>query len=151
MALAGILSASCASTPAPREKAAASQTAVHAAEEVGARDVPQAGQYLDLAQKELDQGNALMRAGKNHEAASSFAMSQADAEVALALARESRTREAALQAKTRAQALRQQVQGSAVGGGPVQAVPPPTPAPAPKPAEPPAPLTPPARPPQPEK
>jgi hypothetical protein len=151
MALAGVLSASCASTPAPREKAAASQTAVHAAEEVGARDVPQAGQYLDLAQKELDQGNALMRAGKNHEAASAFAMSQADAEVALALARESRTREAALQAKTRAQALRQQVQGSAVGGGPVQVVPPATPT-RPKPVQPPAPLTPPAQqPPQPEK
>ena len=156
MALAGVLSASCASTPPPTEKAASSEAAVRTAEEIGARNVPQAGLYLDLAQKELDHGKALMRAGQNQEAASAFAMSQADADVALALARESRTRMAAQETKARAQALRQGIPGAAVGGGPTQPTPPVTPprTPAPAPvhptpmtppsAEPPAPMTPPS-------
>jgi hypothetical protein len=133
---------SCASTPAPTQKAASSEAAVRTADEVGARDVPQAGLYLDNAQKELEHGKALMRAGQNHDAAQAFSMSQADAEVALALARETRTRVAAQETKARAQALRQGMPGSAVGGGPtqpapVQPTPPAVQPPAPKPAQPP--------------
>jgi hypothetical protein len=147
MVVLGALSTSCASTPPPHEKAASSEAAVRTAEEVGARDVPQAGQYLDLAQKELDQGKALMRSGNNHDASLMFQKAQADAELALGLARENRTRVAAEQTKARAQALRQSIPGAAVGGGPVPSAPP-VPRTPPPPVQPGgAPLTPPAQPP----
>jgi hypothetical protein len=142
MVVLGALSTSCASTPPPQDKAISSETAVRTAEEVGAREVPQAGQYLDLAQKELDQGKALMRAGKNHDAALAFSRAQADADLSIALARESKTRVAAEQTKARAQALRQSIPGAAVGGGPTQPVPP---APGMRPPSQGAPLTPPAQ------
>jgi hypothetical protein len=150
MVVLGALSTSCASSPPPQDKAVSSETAVRTAEEVGAREVPQAGQYLDLAQKELDQGKALMRAGKNHDAAMAFSRAQADADLSLALARESKTRVAAEQTKARAQALRQSIPGAAVGGGPTQTVPPapgmrPPPAPGMRPPSEGAPLSPPAQ------
>jgi hypothetical protein len=148
--LAGILSASCAGAPPPHAKVASSEAAVRSAEELGARTVPQAGLYLELAQKELDQGKALMRDGKNREAAESLVKSQADAEVALALARESRTRTAAEQAKARVQALRQGTPGSAVGGGPAPTAPPAGPTPAPSTVPPPAPQPQPPQPAQPQ-
>ena len=145
MVLGGLLAASCVSAPAPYEKAASSEAAVRSAEEVGARDVPQAGLYLELAQKELEQGKALMRSGKNREAASALEMAQVDAEMALAVAREAKTRAAAQQAKARAQALRAGIPNSAIGGGPLQPVPPPSETPSPTPVQPSGPMSPPTQ------
>lgn len=138
----GILSAGCVGAPAPHEKVASSEAAVKSAQEVGASNVPQASLYLELAQKELDQGKTLMREGKNREAAHVLEMAQADAEVALASARENRTRTAAQQAKARAQAMRSNIPGSAVGGGPLQS---PGMSPPPAPIQPSGPMTPPAQ------
>ena len=136
MALYGIVSAGCVSTPVPHDKVASSEAAVRSAAEVGAGEVPQADVYLELAQRELDQGKALMRDGNNRDAAAQFDRAQADAEVALALSKEQKTRAAAQQAKQRAQALRSGIPGSGIGGGPVPNQQPPAPPATPPPAPP---------------
>jgi hypothetical protein len=112
-----VLASACASSPPPNDKVAASAAAIRGAGEVGAGDVPQAALYLQMARDEFEQGRALMRHGDNHEAAQMLMRSQADGELALALARESKTRASALQAIARVQALRTQP-NTAVGGGP---------------------------------
>jgi len=133
--LVGILMAGCASFPAPHDRVAASEAAVRSAQELGAREVPQASSYLTLAQDELDKGKAMMRDGDNRAAAELLERSRADAEVALAMTRETKTRTAAQEAKARVQALRQGT-APAVGGGPQK---PPAPPPPPNPAPPPSP------------
>ncbi len=62
---------------------------MRAATEVGAENSPQASLYLRLAQEELEQGKQLVAAGENEKAAVAFRRSSADAELALALARDS--------------------------------------------------------------
>jgi hypothetical protein len=130
----GIFAAGCVGAPPPHEELASSEAASNG---------PQAGVYLELAQKELEQGKTLMREGKNREAAVMLERAQVDAEVASAFARESRTRMAAQQAKARAQALRADFPSSAIGGGPLQS-PNPT-EPGPTPIQPSGPISPPAQ------
>jgi hypothetical protein len=111
-----MLASACATTPPPHQRFAASTAAVKAADESGAGDVPQAALYLQSAREELQKGHVLMQSGDNRPATAMFARSQADAELALAVTRESKTREAAREAITRVENLRN---GTAVGGGPV--------------------------------
>jgi Domain of unknown function (DUF4398) len=116
-ALVVLFASACASTPAPHDKVASSAAAIRAADEVGAGGVPQSSAYLQSARDEYEQGRNLMRDGNNHEATSVLLRSQADAELALAAAREAKTHASAQQAVARVQALRSQT-GTAVGGGP---------------------------------
>jgi len=135
-ALLAILGTACASSfPAPYDKLATSEAAVKSANDMGAKDVPQAAQYLEQAQNELDQGKGLIRKGENRDASNSLVKSQADANNALAAARENKTRVAANEAAARLEAAKTGAPAPAIGGGPGGA-----PAPAPKPA--PAPTTP---------
>ena len=82
----------CGSAPPPHEKEASSQAAIRAATEVDAQQVPQAALHLKLAQEQLDKGKALIADGDNSRASYVLMRSQADAELALALARENKTR-----------------------------------------------------------
>jgi hypothetical protein len=131
-ALMAILGAACASFPAPYDKLATSEAAVKAATEMGAKDVPQAANYLEVAQNELDQGKGLIRKGENRDARDMLLRSHADADLALATARENKTRVAANEAKARLEAAKSGT-APAIGGGP--GAPPPAP-PAPKPTTP---------------
>jgi hypothetical protein len=124
----GLLSASCVGSPVPNDKVASSEAALQRARTGAAGEVPQAGLYLDLAEKELERGKALVRDGDYDEANAVLQRAEVDADLALAMAQESRTRSAAEQTKARAQALRSRVgPPSAVGGGPI--TPPAEPAP----------------------
>jgi hypothetical protein len=82
----------CGGAPPPHERAASSQAAIRAATEVNAQQVPQAALHLKLAQEQLEKGKALMADGDNERAAFALMRAQADAELALALARENKTR-----------------------------------------------------------
>ncbi|HEX9296946.1 MAG TPA: DUF4398 domain-containing protein [Polyangiaceae bacterium] len=112
--------ASCAaSVPPPHDQIAASEASLRAAQEVGARDLPEAALFVQLAQDGLERGKRYMRQGDNRDARWMLLRAQADAELALAMARESKTRAAAEQAKARVAALRMGVApGTAIGGGP---------------------------------
>ncbi len=88
----GVGAGACASAPPPHERVASSEASIRGAREVGAEQIPQGALELKLAQEELERAKAQMRAGDNSAASFTLLRSQADAELALALAREAKTR-----------------------------------------------------------
>jgi hypothetical protein len=102
----------CASAPPPYERVASSESAIRGASEVGAEQIPQAALHLKLAQEQVQKAKALIKDGDNNAAAFVLLRAQVDAELALALARESKTQAEARQAIEKARAI---------GGGPMDA------------------------------
>lgn len=98
------LGAGCASAPLRTE---ASTSGIRAAKEVGAHQVPRAALHLQLAREELEQAKRLAAKGQEKEAASLLQRSEADAELAVALAREADEKSEAREALERVHRLRQ--------------------------------------------
>jgi hypothetical protein len=84
----GLLALACASGPQPTQRLASAEAAVRAAKEVGAKDVPQAQLHAQLAEEQVQQANKLIKDGENDRADQVLRRAQADAELAVALARE---------------------------------------------------------------
>ena len=78
----------CAGAPITSERLPATEAPIRAAEELGAARVPQAALELKLAQDEMQQAKALLRDGNKQRADMMLLRAQADAELAVALARE---------------------------------------------------------------
>jgi len=91
----GLVALACAGAPAPTERLASAQSAVRAAGEVGAKDVPQAKLHAQLAQEQIDQATKLMEEGENERADAILRRAQADAELAVAMSRESTSQQQA--------------------------------------------------------
>ncbi len=89
----------CGSYPAPTEHMVTSQSSVRAAQEVNAGQNPQAALHLKLAQEQVDQAKQLMADGENKRAEYVLLRAEADAELAVALARESSMRAEAAKAQ----------------------------------------------------
>ena len=92
-----VLIASCAlacgaSYPAPTQRMADAQSAERSAREVGAESQPKAELHLKLAQEQIAAANRLIADGDNERATFVLARAKADAELALALAREQNAR-----------------------------------------------------------
>lgn len=85
----------CASYPAPDAKVASSQAAVRAAQESGAKDVPQAALHLKLAEEQLESGKKLISQDENERAEYVLMRAQADAELSIALSHTAESREEA--------------------------------------------------------
>jgi len=96
----------CASIPAPQDRLIASQSAIRAAEEVGANTVPAAALHLQLAREQTEQAEKLMHKGENRRAEFSLLRAESDAELALALAKEAPARAHAQDAIDRVQTLK---------------------------------------------
>jgi hypothetical protein len=79
----------CASAPAPTEQLASAEASMRAAREVGAQQVPKAELHLRLAQEQVDKAKKLAADGDNERAGMVLSRAHADAELALALTRES--------------------------------------------------------------
>jgi len=77
--------AGCGSGPAVNREA--STSAIRAAEEVGASNVPTASLYLQLAKEEEENAKGLAAKGQKEQAESMLLRSQADGELAVALSR----------------------------------------------------------------
>jgi hypothetical protein len=82
----------CASAPVPAERLASAEAGIRAAVEVGAEAVPQAALHLKLARDQVAQAKALAESGEHERAAGVLARAEADADLALVLARESAAR-----------------------------------------------------------
>jgi len=95
----------CASYPAPQQHLSDSVAAVRGAEEVGAATQPQAALNLKLAQEEVARAKALLDDGKMEEADYMTLRAKADADLALALAREATESTRAQQGESKAQAV----------------------------------------------
>ena len=78
------ISAGCANAPLRTE---GSTSGIRAAEEAGAAKVPQASLHLQLAREELESAKVLAAKGEKEKAAFMLTRAQADAELAVALAR----------------------------------------------------------------
>lgn len=78
----------CASAPIVLDKLPQTEAPMRAAEELGAARVPQAALELKLAQDEVQQAKAFLKDGNKQRADMMLLRAQADAELAVALAKE---------------------------------------------------------------
>lgn len=96
----------CASAPPPVERMEASQAAIRAAEELGAPKVPQAALHLQLAKEQSEAAKVSLAQGERERGEGLLLRAAADAELALALARENTARDEAQQAIDRIRAMK---------------------------------------------
>jgi hypothetical protein len=89
-------------TVGPPQNTEAPAAAIRSAEEVGAERVPQAALRLQLAKEQLERARTMTAAENRPLAARLLLRSQADAELALALARSDAARAGAEKAKEKA-------------------------------------------------
>jgi hypothetical protein len=78
----------CASAPAPTEQLASAEASMRAAQELGAQKVPKAELHLRLAQEEVAKARKCSEDGDNERAAMLLNRAHADAELAIALSRQ---------------------------------------------------------------
>jgi hypothetical protein len=102
--------AACGGTPKPEARMASSEGAIRGAQEAGAGNVPQATLYLTLAQEERDKAVQLVKNDENHRAEMMLARSEADAELAVALARAAHATHEAQEATEQVQELKGKAQ-----------------------------------------
>jgi hypothetical protein len=96
----------CASTPMPADRLASAEAGIRGAQEVGADSVPQASLHLKMARDQVAQAKGLSESGDNERATLVLARAETDAELALALARESVARGEANAVLTQIQSIR---------------------------------------------
>lgn len=82
----------CGGSAAPASSMAAAQASIRAANEVGAEHNPTAALYLQYAREGYARADALSQDGKGEEAQRMLLRAQADAELAMALSRQSAAR-----------------------------------------------------------
>jgi hypothetical protein len=99
------LLASCAGVPLRTES---STSEIRAAEEVGARKVPQAALHLQLANEELAAAKKLSADGEDEMAASMLTRAEADAELAVALSKQASEKKEAMAAMARVRELKEE-------------------------------------------
>lgn len=92
LSLIGVGIAGCASQPAPTDQVASSLAAVRGAEEIGAMKVPEAALHVKLAQEQIERAKRLMNAGENARAQDVAVRAYQDAELAIAIARETNSK-----------------------------------------------------------
>jgi hypothetical protein len=93
----------CASYPKPEQNLADSMATARGAEEAGAAAVPDAKLHLTLAQEEIETAKKLMKDEEYERADHMTLRASADAELALALAREEAAKREAQNAKQMAE------------------------------------------------
>lgn len=94
---------SCATVPLHTDD---STSAIRAAEEVGANQVPRASLHLQLAKESLAKATKLSENGDTAEARSLLMRAEADAELAVVLSREAAEKQEAVKAIERVKQLR---------------------------------------------
>ena len=96
----------CAGTPMPAERLASAESAARGATEVGAEGTPQAALHLKMARDQIAQARGMIKQGDNDRADMVLARAEADAELSLALAKETTARAEANAVIQEAQDLR---------------------------------------------
>ena len=83
-----VLATACGGAAVPQETLTAAKAAVTGAEVAGAGTEPEAALHLKLAKEQVTKAEALIKDGDNEEAARVIDRAQADADLALSLAKE---------------------------------------------------------------
>jgi hypothetical protein len=84
----GVALGGCGGAPPPEREMIAAQATVRGAQEVGANNLPRSSLYLKLAERQVEKAKGLISDGYNERAALVLKRAQADADLALATARE---------------------------------------------------------------
>ena len=100
-----LIAAGCGSSPEINKEA--STSAIRAAEESGASNIPSASLYLQLAKEELEFAQKLAANDEKEKAESMLLRAQADGELAVALSRSEADKNEAAKAIERVRQLRQ--------------------------------------------
>lgn len=108
LAIAGLMVTASACATQPRQQLMQTQSAVRAAEEVGAEGTPKAAYHLRVAQEQLEIGRNLMD-GEEKQAGLILRRAEADAELAMAYARSNEAREEARQARKEVRELQREL------------------------------------------
>ncbi|MFW6057838.1 MAG: DUF4398 domain-containing protein [Persicimonas sp.] len=85
------------------------QNMVHAAEQVGAQDVPRAERFLTYATSQLERAEAAADRGDHREARLLLTRARADADLAISVAQEGRLAQQVEQIDDRIERVRQQI------------------------------------------
>lgn len=101
----------CGSSAVPADRLARSEAALRSAQEVGAANDPKAALHLRLAQEQIVTAKTLIKNGDNERAESVLRRAEADADVALNLARSDLAREEATKTMENVQKAKQSAQG----------------------------------------
>lgn len=96
-----VFASACASFPTPTDTMAEAIASVRGAEELGAEQVPVAALQLQLAREQIAKARALMAEGENEPAYYQALRAANDAELAIALVRETEARKVAQSAEQR--------------------------------------------------
>ena len=116
-ALSLVLLIGCGSFPPPTERLNTTQGAIRGATEVGAEQIPRAALHLKLAQEQVDKARQLMEDEDNEPADQALRRAQADAELAIAIARETQAVQKADEAEAQLQKARAEaMKGTAPAG-----------------------------------
>ena len=107
---AACFAAACGSSAVPAERLTNTKAAIRAAEEMEARKTPRAALHLKLANDQVAKAERLIDDGENDRAKLYLDQAQADADLALGLAKEAKERSEAQQAEAKIQELRKQAQ-----------------------------------------
>lgn len=102
--------AGCGGAPAPAERLTTAEAALRAASEVGASNVPRASLHMKLAQEQIDEAKQLMADGRNEQAELALRRAQADAELAIVVAKEQKTLSEAKATESKLQKLKSQAE-----------------------------------------
>jgi len=106
------LGVGCGSAPPPTARLTSSEAAIRAAREVGAPSDPKAALHLKLAEEQRQKAEALVKEGKNEEAEGLLMRAEADAELALALARSAQMKAEADKTMEQVQDLKKKLGGN---------------------------------------
>lgn len=96
----------CATTSGVTDRVTATETTIRVAREMGAGKTPRAALHLQLAQEQVDQAKVLLNDSQEKQADLALLRAQADAELALALAREATAATEAEQAVEQVKSLK---------------------------------------------
>ncbi|MCK6591765.1 MAG: DUF4398 domain-containing protein [Polyangiaceae bacterium] len=109
LALLAIAAIGCGGAAIPHEQLASSQASIRAAEEIGANSYPTAELHLRFAKDQVEKARALIADDENEEAKLVLQRAQADADLAIAITKESSVRTEAERALAQVRELRQQI------------------------------------------
>lgn len=99
--------------PAPTQRLADAQSANRSAMELGADKQPDAQLHYKLSEEQIAKANVVLKDGDNRRADMMLIRAKADAELALALAKEAKAKQEAQQAAEQAKTQTQATQGAA--------------------------------------
>jgi hypothetical protein len=102
--------AACGASAPPTHQMTKSQSAVRAAEEVGAEDTPKAALHLKMARDHIKNAEALMVEEEFEDATLVLQRAEADAELSIALSKEEKSRSDAEAAMRKVQELKREIE-----------------------------------------